>query len=75
MAARTIITAPSVYPADDGVRVALHADGSQCPAASRASEPLFTGPALAGLRYFQTLSATRDRLYVAADGALYAFAF
>jgi hypothetical protein len=38
-------------------------------------EPLFTGHALAGLRHFQTLIATEDRLYVAADGAIYAFAF
>jgi hypothetical protein len=38
-------------------------------------EPLFTGPPLSGLRHFQTLIATQDRLYVAADGAIYAFAF
>jgi hypothetical protein len=33
-------------------------------------EPLFTGPqrAMSGLRHFQTLIATEDRLYVAADG-------
>jgi hypothetical protein len=38
-------------------------------------EPLFTSPPLAGLRHFQTLIATRDRLYVGADGRVYAFAF
>ncbi len=40
-------------------------------------EPLFTGPAQAmtGLRRFQTLIATSDRLYVAADSGIYAFAF
>jgi hypothetical protein len=38
-------------------------------------EPLFTSPRLAGLRHFQTLIATRDRLYVGADGRVYAFAF
>jgi outer membrane protein assembly factor BamB len=40
-------------------------------------EPLFTGPSqpMAGLRHFQTLIATEDRLYVGADGAIYAFAF
>ncbi len=38
-------------------------------------EPLFTSDALAGLRRFQTLIATQDRLYVAADGKVYAFAF
>lgn len=38
-------------------------------------EPLFTSDALAGLRRFQTLIATPDRLYVAADGTVYAFAF
>ncbi len=39
--------------------------------------PLFDGPssALAGLRHLQTLIATEDRLYVGADGAIYAFAF
>ncbi len=136
VATRLIITAPAAYPADDGVLVALHADGAQCPGATRASglvvlkvrggpqpdvrtawcgsvrgagapiatttdghanpivwmlgaegdnrlhgfhgdtgEPLFTGPVLSGLRRFQTLIATEDRLYVAADGALYAFVF
>jgi hypothetical protein len=41
-------------------------------------EPLFpagAGPAMEGLRHFQTLIATRDRLYVGADGRIYAFAF
>jgi hypothetical protein len=40
-------------------------------------DPLFTRPvqAMAGLRHFQTLIATEDRLYVAADGGIYAFAF
>ena len=28
-----------------------------------------------GLRHFQTLIATEDRLYVAADGSIYAFRF
>jgi hypothetical protein len=28
-----------------------------------------------GLRHFQTLIATEDRLYVAADGSIYAFGF
>ena len=40
-------------------------------------EPLFVGPsqAMAGLRHFQTLIATEQRLYVGADGGIYAFAF
>jgi outer membrane protein assembly factor BamB len=40
-------------------------------------ETLFTGPpqAMIGLRHFQTLIATEDRLYVAADGRIYAFRF
>ena len=40
-------------------------------------EPLFTGPhqPMTGLRHFQTLIATEDRLYVAADGSVYAFRF
>jgi hypothetical protein len=41
-------------------------------------EPLFpagAGPAMVGLHHFQTLIATRDRLYVGADGQIYAFAF
>lgn len=38
---------------------------------------LFSGPpgGLDGLRRFQTLIATKDRLYVGADGTIYAFAF
>ena len=36
-------------------------------------EKLFPGPPLAGLRHFQTLIAADDRLYVGADGRLYAF--
>jgi hypothetical protein len=40
-------------------------------------EPLFTGPTrpMSDLHRFQTLIATKDRLYVAADGNVYAFAF
>ena len=40
-------------------------------------EPLFIGPsqAMAGLRHFQTLIATEQRLYVGADEGIYAFAF
>jgi hypothetical protein len=30
---------------------------------------------MTGLRHFQTLLAADDRLYVGADGRLYAFAF
>lgn len=36
---------------------------------------LFNGGAMAGTRRFQTLIATPGRLYVAADGRIYAFAF
>jgi outer membrane protein assembly factor BamB len=134
VSSRSIITAPTIYPADDGVFIALHADGSKCP--QRASgllvlkvrggsppsvstawcatvrgagatistttdgranpivwmlgaegdnrlhafrgdtgEALFSGPSLSGLRHFQTVIATEDRIYVAADGAVYAFGF
>jgi hypothetical protein len=41
-------------------------------------EPLLpggAGPAMPGLRHFQTLIATRDHLYVGADGRIYAFTF
>jgi len=42
-------------------------------------EPLFAGggseDAMTGLRHFQDLLATDDRLYIGADGRLYAFAF
>jgi hypothetical protein len=40
-------------------------------------EVLFSGPqqGLAGLHRLQTLIATQDRLFVAADGAIYAFTF
>jgi hypothetical protein len=37
--------------------------------------PAGAGPAMVGLRHFQTLIATRDRLYVGADGRIYAFTF
>jgi hypothetical protein len=39
-------------------------------------EPILdrAGPAMAGLHHFQTLIATKDRLYVGADGRIYAFA-
>src|SRR5258706_440253 len=37
-------------------------------------ERLFTGPPPAGPRHFQTLIAADDRLFVGADGRLYAFA-
>ena len=41
------------------------------------SEPLVAAPtsAMTGLRHFQTLIATPDRLYVGADGGIYAFVF
>jgi outer membrane protein assembly factor BamB len=38
-------------------------------------EKVFTSEPLSGLRHFQTLIATQDRLYVGADGRVYAFAF
>jgi outer membrane protein assembly factor BamB len=39
-------------------------------------EPLLAGgEAISGLRHFQTLIAGEDRLYVAADGRIYAFSF
>ena len=38
-------------------------------------EALFASEPLAGLRRFQTLIATDDRLYVGADGRVHAFAF
>jgi hypothetical protein len=42
-------------------------------------EPLFTGGGsaeqMAGLHHFQTLIAAEDRLYVAADGRIYAFIY
>jgi hypothetical protein len=40
-------------------------------------EPILdrSGPAMVGLHHFQTLIATKDRLYVGADARVYAFAF
>jgi hypothetical protein len=136
VSSRYIITAPAIYPADDGTFVAFHADGTQCPSSQRggglvvlkvragsppsmstawcaafrgagsaittttdersnpivwilgaegdnrlhgyrgdSGETLFIGPPLPGLRHFQTLIATDDRIYIAADGAVYAFTF
>ena len=37
--------------------------------------PIVASPPMSGLRHFQTLIATQDRLYVGADGRVYAFAF
>ena len=38
-------------------------------------EPIFASEPLSGLRHLQTLIATQDRLYVGADGRIYAFSF
>lgn len=40
-------------------------------------QPIYSGPSeqMKGLRHMQTLIATPDRLYVAADDAVYSFAF
>jgi Tfp pilus tip-associated adhesin PilY1 len=38
-------------------------------------DELFASEPLAGLRRFQTLIATEDRLYLGADGRVYAFVF
>jgi outer membrane protein assembly factor BamB len=38
-------------------------------------EPIYTSEPMRGLRHFQTLIATQDRLYVGADGRVYAFDF
>ena len=38
-------------------------------------EPIFASEALTGLRPFQSLIATQDRLYVGADGRIYAIKF
>jgi hypothetical protein len=38
-------------------------------------EPIVTSEPLTGLRHFQTLIATRDHLYIGADGQIYAFRF
>lgn len=136
VAERSIITSPAAFPAQDGMRVAFHAEGSACPRSGRGNglvvlkidaqpragvstawcgsvrgagaaiatttdgnsnpivwmlgaegdnrlhgfrgdtgEPLVSGPVLSGLRHFQTLIATPDRLYAGADGAVYAFEF
>ena len=37
--------------------------------------PIVASQPMSGLRHFQTLIATQDRLYVGADGRIYAFAF
>jgi outer membrane protein assembly factor BamB len=134
VAQSVILTAPAVYPAADGLFVALHAPGARCPnrgdgltvvqiaagsppamttawcgavrgrgsamvttTDGRANpivwipgaegdnrlhgfkgdsgEELFTSEPLNGLRRFQTLIATDDRLYVGADGRVFAFVF
>jgi len=38
-------------------------------------QPIVTSEPLSGLRHFQTLIATQHRLYVGADGRIYAFSF
>ena len=37
--------------------------------------PIVASQPMSGLRHFQTLIATQDRIYVGADGRVYAFAF
>jgi outer membrane protein assembly factor BamB len=129
-----IRTSPAVYPAGDGVDVAFHGRGANCPPGQRGDltvlrlaagapaaiatawcgrmsgagapivtttdgqsnpivwilgtegdnrlhgfrgdtgEALFSGPPLRGLRHFETLIAADGRLFVGADGGLYAFA-
>jgi outer membrane protein assembly factor BamB len=134
VAQSAIITAPAVYPASDGLFVALHASGARCPNRAdgltvlqikagsppamttawcgavrgrgsaavtttdgRANpvvwipgaegdnrlhgfrgdtgEELFASEPLSGLRRFQTLIAADGRLYVGADGRVFAFVF
>lgn len=43
--------------------------------AGDSGEPIFTSEPMSGLRHFQTLIATQDRLYVGADSRVYAFDF
>ena len=38
-------------------------------------QPIFVSEPLSGLRHLQSLIATQDRLYVGADGRIYAFGF
>jgi outer membrane protein assembly factor BamB len=38
-------------------------------------EPIYTSEPMSGLRHFQTLIATQDRLYIGADGRVYVFEF
>ena len=40
-----------------------------------ASAPPTPPETMRGLHHFQTLIAAEDRLYIAADGTIYAFAF
>jgi hypothetical protein len=136
VSSRYIITAPTIYAAEDTIFAAFNADGTQCPSSQRGGglvvlkiragspprmstawcaafrgagsaistttdghanpivwilgaegdnrlhgyrgdngETLFIGPPLPGLRHLQTLIATDDRIYFAADGAVYAFTF
>ena len=62
----------------DPIVLVVGAEGDNRLHAFRADdgEPLATPPeTMRGLHHFQTLIAAEDRLYVAADGAIYAFAF
>ena len=62
----------------DPIVLVVAADGDNRLHAFRGDdgEPLATPPeTMRGLRHFQTLIAGEDRLYVAADGTIYAFAF
>jgi len=130
-----ILTAPAVYPAGEGVFVAIHAPGARCPKGGESGltvlqikagappmiatawcgavrgrgspmitttdgrsnpivwipgaegdnrlhgfkgdtgEELFASEPLAGLRRFQTVIATDERLYVGGDGRVHAFVF
>ena len=62
----------------DPIVLVVGAEGDNRLHAFRADngEPLATPPeTMRGLHHFQTLIASEDRLYVAADGTIYAFAF
>lgn len=134
VASRALITSPIAYPDEDGMFVAFHGQGTQCPTRQDGlitlkirsgsppgistawcasvngagapiatttdgrsnpivwmlgaegdnrlhafrgdtGQPLATSQPLTGLRHFQTLIAAEGRLYVSADGKLYAFSF
>jgi hypothetical protein len=69
-----MVSRAKLLPLAVAATTASHSVLAQSPQES-AQDNVPTYHAMAGLHHFQTLIATKDRLYVGADGQVYAFTF